>query len=63
MNITNTSIMLQVIDQMSKDNKNISPIDIFYSYGIPIKNLTDETKRKIGFNKKEAANALRELYS
>jgi len=63
MNIMNSNIMLQVVEQMSKDNKNISPIDIFYSYGIPINDITDDTKRKIGFNKKQAANALRELYT
>ena len=62
-NITNSNIMLQVVNTMSKDNRNISPVDIFYMYGIPIKDISDETKRKIGFNKKEAANSLRELYS
>lgn len=50
-NILNTNIMIQVIDNMSKDNKNLSPVDIFYSYGIPIKDISEENKRKIGFNK------------
>ena len=62
-NLTNSNIITQVINDLSKDNNNITPIDIFYSYGIPINNMTDDLKRKIGFNKKKAASTLRELYS
>ena len=63
LNITKSNVLINATNVLCRDHNNISPIDIFYSYGIPTLEINNSLKKRIGLNSKEAAIALRDLYT
>jgi hypothetical protein len=63
LNLTNTDKFHEAVKILQKDNRNLTPIDLFYMYGIPCNKIPDNIKSRIKFNKNKAADILSQLYA